>query len=102
VAGYMLLSRIDGPQWTMQAGSAWMLADPPDGWYVYDTRQPGALERGEFHCWLAKQGPTKKAPPVAFVDFTTRHLRRTAETMAIPDGNERIPWTHTTKPPAYL
>jgi hypothetical protein len=50
VAGYALLSRIDGRQWAMQAGSAWMLADPPDGWWQYDATTPYALERGEFHC----------------------------------------------------
>lgn len=105
VAGYALLSKIDGPQWIMQAGSAWMLADPPDGWWLYDAGSPDAWERGEFHCWLAKQGATPEGPPAAFVDFTSRHLRRTVEQMAtVGDlgSGERIPWTHTTEPPPFI
>jgi hypothetical protein len=102
VAGYMLLSHIDGPKWVMQAGSAWMLADPPDGWWYYDAGTPYALERGEFHCWLAKQGATKDSPPAAFVDFSSRHFHRMIDQMLVVGGGERIPWTHTTEPPPFI
>jgi hypothetical protein len=105
VAGYALLGRIDGPQWTMQAGSAWMLADPPDGWWYYDATTPLALERGEFHCWLAKEGATKGGPPAQFADFSARHFHRTVDTMCASgamNGGEVIPWTHRAEPPPYV
>ena len=105
VAGYALLSRIDGPQWVMQAGSAWLLADPPDGWWHYDATTPYALERGEFHCWLAKAGATKGGPPAEFVDFSARHFHRIVDEMvangAINGGGTR-PWTLTTEPPPFI
>jgi len=104
-AGYLLLSRIDGPQWIMQAGSAWLLADPPDGWWYYDATTPHAIERGEFHCWLAKHGGTKNDPPIAFVDFSARHFHRTVEHMSAQGAigsSEQMPWTHTTEPPPFI
>jgi hypothetical protein len=105
VAGCILLTNVDGPGWYMQAGSAWILADPPDGFWHYDATQPLALARGEFHCWLAKEGATKGGPPAAFVDFSARHFHRTVNEMnaAGPrEGGERIPWTHQTEPPPYI
>lgn len=102
IAGYMLLGALDGPQWVMQAGSAWILADPPDGWCCYDATTRDALARGEFHCWLAKQGPTKASPPAAFVDFSARHFHRWVDHLQVIGGGERIPWTHPTEPPPYM
>ena len=43
IAGYCLLSRLDGPQWIMQAGSAWISADPSDGWCYFDAGSPHAI-----------------------------------------------------------
>ena len=97
VAGWSLLVALDGPAWLLQAGSARILADPPDGWLEFDATLPGALARGEFHCWLAKQSTLPQTQPAFLVDFSARHFPRMCHEML--KAGERIPWSQPTPPP---
>ena len=104
LAGYMLLTQLEGDAWHLQAGSASILADPPDGWWCYDASTPAALARGEFHCWLAQRGRDPERP-AALVDFSTRHFHRMVDQMnahGALSGGDHIPWTQTTEPPPFV
>lgn len=100
VAGWSLLLALDGPAWVLQAGSARILVDPPDGWLEFDATRPGALARGEFHCWLAQPSSLSQTQPVALVDFSARHFQRMCHEM--PLAGERLPWSQPTTPPPVI
>jgi hypothetical protein len=97
VAGWSLLVGIEGEAWHLQAGTARMLADPPDGWVEFDGARPGALARGEFHCWVAKQSSRPQGRPAALVDFSSRHVQRMCREMLM--AGERLPWSQPPPPP---
>ena len=102
VAGWSPLVALDSEAWHLQAGSARILADPPDGWLEMNGALPGALERGEFHCWLAKAPPhpqAQQAQPAALVDFSARHFQRMCQEMPLPEERGRIPYTQPPPPP---
>jgi hypothetical protein len=100
VAGWSLLLALDGPAWLLQAGSARILADPPDGWLEFDATLPGALARGEFHCWLAEQSSLPQTHPAFLVDFSARHFPRMCHELLL--AGERIPWSQPTPPPPVI
>jgi hypothetical protein len=100
VAGWSPLVALDSEAWHLQAGTARILAEPPDGWLEMNGQLPGAIERGEFHCWLAQASPRPQARPAALVDLSSRHFQRMCQEMPLADESARIPWTQP--PPPYI
>lgn len=101
----------------IQCGSLTLVADPDNpagaGLVRMDARH-GGFDRGEYHCWLARQVGAR----VEVVDLSARHYRRYVEqlnpivaaitlpgggSVHIPDDSEdRIHWTRAGEPPAWL
>jgi hypothetical protein len=103
VTGMLLLRTVTGKQWHVQAGSTWILCDPPDGWWRFDATDPDSRSRGEVHCWIAQGGHGRR--PTTVVDLTARHYRRMHETLGrvgvLAGVGEAVPWTRE-EPPAFL
>jgi hypothetical protein len=99
--GMSLLRLLHSDEWIVQAGSAYILADPPDGYFCFEAFHSGSLALGEFHCWLARGTVTGQAP-TTLVDFTARHYARMIDEFSIHASTERFRWTHGEPPPMAL
>lgn len=103
-AGSVLLSRLTGRPFLPQAGSLWVLAEPPNVWLEFDVRHGddvwASMERGEYHCWIAEAtsdaGGFQSAK--SLIDLSSRHFKAFAERC---DWGEPVSWLRP-DPPSYV
>ncbi len=112
LAGWALAMSLLKKKYTLQAGSLYILADPPDGIVAMEPEKHG-FQRGEFHCWFAAPGNDGKL--AEFVDLSSRHYKRFVErnrqlssvtemeeSSILTYCTDRIPWTRKDNPPNFI
>jgi len=112
LAGWVLACSLLKRNYVLQAGSLYIVADPPYGAVAIEPGQYG-FQRGEFHCWFAAPGNDGKM--AEFVDLSSRHYRRLVERgiqcLEVTEsdgasiatfGNDRIQWTRKDAPPEFI
>lgn len=101
IAGMALASKLLGRKYVVQAGTLYLVADPPDGVVAMEPGEDG-FERGEFHCWFG--APAGNGKMAEFIDLSSRHYRALVErccqnTEAL---GRRISWTREDDPPPFI
>ena len=112
LAGWALACVLFEREYTLQAGSLYIIADPPDGAVAFEPGQYG-FERGEYHCWFS--APGKNGKMAEFVDLSSRHYKRLVERAVqainvteIEGGSliavvaDRIEWKRKDNPPDFI
>jgi hypothetical protein len=112
LAGWVLACSVLKREYILQAGSLYILADPPNGAVAFEPGKYG-FQRGEFHCWFVAPGNDGKM--AEFVDLSSRHYRRlvergpqysalteTEEASIMTFGIDRIQWTRKENPPEFI
>jgi len=112
LAGWVLAGTICKRPYVLQAGSLYIVADPPHGVVACEPEEHG-FQRGEFHCWFAAAGQDGKI--AEFVDLSSRHYRRLVErgpqfagvtelegASIVTLGADRIQWTRKDDPPEFI
>ena len=80
VAGCEVASRVFRKRYVLQAGSFYVIADPPRGALfssdLWSGKTPG-FETVDFHCWFAysKSRHVGPVPAAELVDLTARHYK---------------------------
>lgn len=120
VAGALVLNLLSGRRYSPQVGGVDIMSRPPDE-YFYICGEDNGFARGEYHAWVAcAAGPAPGMPGMSvaseWIDFSSRHYRRMAETMlevesiihqgdgvviCTPSRGPKRPWT-APEPPPYL
>lgn len=115
VAGAHLASRVFGTLYMPAAGSLGILADPPDGWVVYDVQDAG-IEGGTFHAWFNRLEHQSHGRALEVVDLSSRHFKAYANQPHITDCSKsengfiftfehpekHIGWNRFNNPPNYV
>ncbi len=112
LAGWVLARSLLKREYMLQAGSLYIVADPPNGAVAIEPGQFG-FQRGEFHCWFAAPGNDGKM--AEFVDLSSRHYRRLVErgiqcsdltemegASIATFGTDRIEWTRKDALPEFI
>ncbi len=119
LGAWLLANRLFEKDYILQAGSLYILADPPNGAVAFDVQHNG-MSRGEFHCWVI--GVDKKASrddlsAHELIDLTSRHYRRMVEEQlqiaesveieGLPPvmllaGKNRMRWSRDDEPPEFI
>ncbi len=112
LAGWALAASLLKKEYTLQAGSLYIVADPPDGIIAMEPEKHG-FQRGEFHCWFAAPGNDGKM--AEFVDLSSRHYKgfvernrqlsnvtEMEEASILTPCTNRIQWTRKDNPPDFI
>jgi len=120
LAGVILLQRLTGKPYQIQAGSLMYHADPSGGGWFEINAENNGVERLEYHAWIGLAGETiepGRCQIAELIDFSTRHLKTMTETMQYISGATKlgdhwlicvdpdidiVQWTRTDGPPEYL
>jgi hypothetical protein len=75
LAGWALATKVFQRPYMLQAGSLYIVVDPPNGVLALEPGQHG-FNRGEFHCWFVAQ---ENGMLTEFVDLSSRHYKQLVE-----------------------